>query len=233
MLRAQDFQLLSVHAALFLLDTKVFTQSGFLASILSKYATRYDGAVQAIPFSGEAPPELPRVILQSQNGQWKLQAALNRIDSFWNTGDLSQRNGDIDKQCIEVLEHYIQTNPSIQISRLGFLINRVVETDRGAQELIDRFCNDVVKEKPFNRSENFEIHNHKIYPLKQTRYAVNSWVRCKAVTIAVPQIKKAVVVEQDINTLEDPESVFDLDSVQRFFQECQTEMSEILSIYFP
>ena len=233
MLRASDFQLLSVQAALFLLDTKSFSQSGFLASILSRYATRYDGAVQAIPFSGEAPPEIPRVILQSQNGQWKVQAALNRIDSFWTANDLSQRNGDIANQCTEVLEHYIETNPSVQISRLGFLINRVVESQNPAQELIDRFCNEAVKEKPFNRSESFEIHNHKTYNLKQTDYTINSWVRCKAVTIIEPQPRRAVIVEQDINTLEDPRNTFDLDSAKRFYQECQTEMSEILSIYFP
>ncbi len=233
MLRAEDFQLLSVQAALFLADTKALTQSGFLAAILGKYATRYDGAVQAIPFVENAPPEIPRVILQSKDEHWKLQAALNRIDSFWNTTDLTQGDESISSQCVEVLEHYIQMNPALQISRVGFLINRIVEKENPARELIERFCNDESKVRPFNNSESFEIHHHKTYKLKQTGYAVNSWVRCKAVRIIQPQQKRAVIVEQDINTVEDPGSVFDLDSARRFYRECQAEADEILSIYFP
>jgi hypothetical protein len=113
------------------------------------------------------------------------------------------------------------------------VINRVVETENSAQELIDRFCNEGSKVRSFNRSENFEIHNHKTYSLRQTGYAINSWVRCKTARMTEPPARRAVIVEQDINTLEDPGNVFDLDITQRFYQECQAEMSEILSIYFP
>jgi hypothetical protein len=233
MLRAADFQLLSVQAALFLVDTKSLTQSGFLAAILSKYADRYNGAVQAIPFSGNAPPEIPRVILQSQDEQWKVQAALNRVDSFWVATETPERDDGVTRQCAEVLEHYIQMNLSVQIARLGLVISRVVETENAAQELIDRFCNEASKVQPLNRSENFEIHNHKTYNLRQTNYAINSWVRCKTGRRTEQPARKVVIVEQDINTLEDPGNVFTLESIQSFYQECQTEMSEILSIYFP
>ena len=233
MLRAADFALLSVQAALFLSDIKALTQSGFLAAILSRYAARYDGAVQAIPLTENVPPEIPRVILQSKDEHWKVQAGLNRVDSFWIATKTPQENVDIPKQCIEVLEHYIQMNQSLPISRLGLVMSRVVEIENSAQELIDIFCNDTAKAQPLRRSENFEIHNHKTYSLKQTGYVINSWVRCKTGRMTEPPSRKAVIVEQDINILEDPVNVFDLDSTKRFYQECQDEMSEILSIYFP
>src|SRR5437016_4453165 len=152
MLRAADFQLLSVQAALFFSDTKALTQAGFLATILSRYAARYDGAVQAIPFIENVPPEIPRVILQSKDEHWKVQAALNRVDSFWLATKTPQGNADIPKQCIEVLEHYIQMNEGVSISRLGLVISRVVETEHSAQELIDNFCNDTAKTQPFRHS---------------------------------------------------------------------------------
>jgi hypothetical protein len=60
MLKASDFRLLSVQAALFFNDGKSFSQSSFLANMLGKYIARYDGAVQALPFSDTDPQEIPR-----------------------------------------------------------------------------------------------------------------------------------------------------------------------------
>src|SRR2546427_9861996 len=102
MLRAIDFRLTSVQAAIFLSDTESFFQSAFLATILGRFATRYDGTVQAIPFKDDVPAEVPRVILQSHDEQWKLQAALNRIDSFWFARTLSTESIGMAAQCVEV-----------------------------------------------------------------------------------------------------------------------------------
>ena len=113
MLRAKDFRLISVQASIFLLDTKSFSQSAFLAAMLGRFAARYDGAVQALPFQDDVPAEIPRVILQSQDGQWKLQAALNRIDSFWFASNLSTESIGITAQCVEVLQYYIQSSQDI------------------------------------------------------------------------------------------------------------------------
>lgn len=233
MLKATDFRLLSVQAALFFLDAKSFSQSLFLANMLGKFVKRYDGAVQALPFRDEAPPEIPRIVLQSEDGQWKLQAALNRVDSFWNANDLSQETTGIIGQCAEVVKYFAEVTPNLQITRLALVLNRITQTERPAQELIDRFCNEDSKIKPFNRSENFEIHNHKRYRLKQTDYIINSWVRCRGGQVIQPQAARAVTIEQDINTIEDVESIFDLEKATRFYQECQNEMNEILLIYFP
>jgi len=233
MLKASDFRLLSVQVALFFNDGKSFSQSSFLANMLGKYIARYDGAVQALPFSDTDPQEIPRVLLQSKDGQWRLQATLNRVDSFWNTRDLSQDTAGIIDQCTEVVKYFAEATSNLQITRLALVLNRITQTEKAAQELIDRFCNDDSKRAPFNRSENFEIHNHKKYELKQTHYMVNSWVRCKSALVIQPIQARAVIIEQDINTPEDIESIFNLAKVEEFYQETQNEMNDILSIYFP
>jgi len=234
MLRAQDFRLISVQAAIFLLDTKSFSQSKFLATMLGHFAARYDGAVQALPFQDDVPAEVPRVILQSQDGQWKLQAALNRIDSFWFAINAPTESISISTQCVEVLQHYIQSSPGTQIVRLGFVVRRISEPENPTKELIDRFCNAESKISPFNRSESFEIHNHKKYILKNTGFSINSWVRCRAGMVTPPLSKKAVIIEQDINTSEDGiQNIFSLEDIAKFYMKCQGEIEDILQIYFP
>ena len=233
MLKASDFRLLSVQAALFFSDGKSFSQSSFLANMLGKYIARYDGAVQALPFSDTDPQEIPRALLQSKDGQWRLQATLNRVDSFWYARDLSQDTAGIIDQCTEVVKYFAEATSNLQITRLALVLTRITQSESPAQELIDRFCNEDSKRAPFNRSENFEIHNHKEYKLRQTDYTINSWVRCRSGLVIQPQQAKAVTVEQDINIVEDVGNVFDLESVSRFFKECQNEMNEILLIYFP
>jgi hypothetical protein len=234
MLRAADFRLISVQASLFLLDPKSFSQSLFLAHILGRFATRYDGPVQALPLQDDIPAEIPRVILQSHDGQWKLQAALNRIDSFWFSNNDSTHDISIANQCVEVLQFYVQNLSNIQVVRLGFVIGRISSPENPTKELIERFCNEESKNSPFNRSESFEIHNHKKYNLRNTRFAINSWVRCRAGMATSPFSKKAVLIEQDINTVADNiQNLFSLEDITNFYMECQIEFDEILHIYFP
>jgi hypothetical protein len=62
---------------------------------------------------------------------------------------------------------------------------------------------------------------------------VNSWVRCKSALVIQPTQSRAVIVEQDINTVEDIDSVFNLAKIEDFYQESRNDMNDILSIYFP
>jgi hypothetical protein len=232
MLRAQDFRLISAQVVLFLSDPKAFSQPQFLATMLGHFAGRYDGPVQALPFQDDVAAEIPRVILQSQDGQWKLQASLNRIDSFWFSNDLSTQNIDIITDCVEVLRKYMETFPHIQITRLGFVVRHLNETENPAGELIDHFCNPKVKATLFNASESFEILNHEKYKLRNTPFTINSLVRCQSGMISNPS-KKGTIVEQDINTIEgDMQNQFALENVLMFYEECKHEIEYLLQKYF-
>lgn len=240
MLKSSQFDLFSVQAVLFILEPKRFVQSSFLASVLGEFATRYNGPLQAIPLPDDAPLEIPRVILQSADGVWKMQAGPARIDSLWSSSQKDSNNEDIVSQCMEVLVAYIRKSPSVRIIRLGLVINRIYETPNSADELIRHFCNSEAKEGPFRRSENFEIHNHKRYKLSKSDIKVNSWVRCKAATLLEPgksilssDGKHVILIEQDINILETNKSTIQPKQIPTFYKEAEAEMSEILQLYFP
>ena len=86
----------------------------------------------------------------------------------------------------------------------------------------------------FNRSEAFEIHNHKVYtPEQGISYPINSWVRCKSGSMT-PENRPVIVVEQDLNTLaEDLRTRFTADEMRAFFETASREANGILGKYFP
>jgi len=109
------------------------------------------------------------------------------------------------EKCLEPVDQHIEEN-GVHVARLGIVITRAVQLDSPAQVLIDRFCNERVKdpdspEAPLRNPLNFEIHNHKRYEisLPSQGLTVNSWVRCKTGTDG-PEDSPAVIVEQDLNT---------------------------------
>ncbi len=236
MIRASQFSLASVQIAIWLPDTPAFSQARFLRAILEPYESRYDGDLQAIPFPADAPPDLPRLVLQSKDTKWKLQAAVSRLDSFWNLLPNETTHGndgrDIANQCTEALTSYMHAS-NVVATRAAVVLQRFCPIDQPAQVLIDRFCTNEAKEGPLRNSQTFELHNHKRYHLKSLNVEINSWVRCRTATITESEAP-AIMVEQDMNTTQEQGAIhFDADRVAAFVQDALTEANAVLSIYFP
>lgn len=233
MLKAQDFFTAVYQATIFTPDASVFSAPKLLATILGKYAHRYNGSVQALPLPENIPLEIPRIILQSSDGLFKLEASPARVNSLFmqNVESLVEPK-DLFSICFEVLEHYVE-NTNMQVDRLALVLTRVHKTDNPAQVLIERFCKSELQ-SIFVHSENFEIHNHKQSQLKE--FAVNSWIRCKTATLFFPNTETTgVVVEQDLNTLarETEQRRFTSEDICTYFNQALQEAQDILQLYFP
>ena len=234
MVTSEHFRTSSIQGVLFTPDASQFSQTSILATVLGQYASVYDGRVEAWPIPDEAPAEFPRLVLQSKDGTFKLQASPGRIDSFWIAQE--EDHGANPLTCIEVLEHYLRsTKPALQIGRLALVTKRFALEDNPAQTLIERFCNAESRARPFNNSQSFEIHNHKRYMLPSYGSQINSWVRCRTGVLNRQPQQNLISVEQDINTLKEDEVGvnFDADKVRDFFASARTETDAILRIYFP
>lgn len=233
MLKAQDFSTAVYQATIFTPDTSVFSAPKLLATILGKYAHRYNGSVQALPLPENIPLEIPRVILQSSDGLFKLEASPARVNSLFmqNVESLVEPK-DLFSTCFEVLEHYVE-NTNMQVDRLALVLTRVHETENPAQVLIERFCKSELQ-SIFIHSKNFEIHNHKQSQLKE--FSVNSWIRCKTATLLYSNTETTgVVVEQDLNTLarETEQRRFTSEDICIYFNQALQEAQDILQLYFP
>jgi hypothetical protein len=229
-----NFRIVLTQAVIFTPDVSSFSQTNFLATVLGKYASRFDGPVQAMPFGDTVSPEIPRVILESKDHNHKVQGGPSRVDSFFVPKEPDE--GTDVTPWIEVLEYYVRSSEiPVRVGRMALVIQRVMEEKNPANLLIDHFCKEESKRRPFRNSENFEIHNHKHYTLKDPDIEVNSWVRCKATVERQPTLKELILVEQDINALaEDIEkNAFDADSLHMYFSRALAEANGILRVYFP
>ncbi|MGA7952468.1 MAG: hypothetical protein WCA07_03000 [Gloeobacterales cyanobacterium] len=241
MLKAKNFQTVILQATIFTPDISVstFSASKALAIILGKYAQQYDGAPQALALPEGIPPEIPRIVLQSQDGTFKLEIAPQRINSFWiRTQENQGEPENMIDSCIEVLKHYVRET-DMNVGRLALIVTRALKTEYPAKSLIEKFCKQELQTSIFGRSENFEIHNHKRYGFKGTSIEnlfINSWLRCKTgEMIADGKPVPAIILEQDLNTpLEEIEQRnFTTDEIQNYFEQTADEAKSVLELYFP
>jgi|GEM_PF-4386117 len=232
---AEEFKLVSVHAAMFLADSSGYTQSSFLATILGKYSERYNGSVQALQIPQNTRVALPQVVLESSDGQWKLQAGPSRVDSFWFADNTinSVDKASIVAQVAEVVSMYAQLTPTLLIDRLGLLLSTVKATNNPSEELVARFTNPSLADTIFRDTKDFELHNHIMSSLELLGRPINIWTRCKS-AILQPVEERVLVVEQDINTLEEDRAStrFSTDDILRFYSEAVEVASRTFSLYF-
>ena len=160
-----------------------------------------------------------------------------RIDSVWQAKPPAAALGleSAAGKCTGVLERYV-CESRVCVGHVGLVVYRTCSVDNPAQALIQRFCNQSSQREPFNRSESFEVHNHKVYvpQRKDIDYRINSWVRCKSAS-RVADDSPAILVEQDLNTLpnETDSRRFEPEQIRASFEMAALEADEILRKYFP
>jgi hypothetical protein len=232
----KDFDLDAVQVALFTPESTGFSSGRVVAAILPAFRERYDGEMQALPFPADVPGEVPRVVLQSGDERWRLQIGPARVDSLWaaKPSDPPSALVSVVTESVSVLDQYVRET-GVRVGRVALIIRHFCAAVNPAQALITRFCNAACQQEPFNRSQTFEIHNHKVYtPDSGIAYPINSWVRCKSATKA-PDNRPVIVVEQDLNSLAEELASrrFTVDDIRVFFETVSREADEILGKYFP
>lgn len=232
MLKASDFSTVNAQLTIFVPDFSGFSASNVLATVLGKYASLYDGEVQALPLPEGAPPEIPRVVLQSKDGILRLDAAPLRITFSWFAGALPvAAPGKGIPTCLEVLEHYVKSL-NVQVSRLALVLNRVYKTQNSAHLISEQFCKPELQETLFKNSENFELHNHCQSELQDV--PVNVWVRCKSGQLLTDsQAEPVLLIEQDINTLAENVQIFTIEQISSYFHSALEQAETLLQSYFP
>ncbi len=235
MITWQQFTPELVQAVAFIAGFPEFVTGKAVAAVLAKFSDRFSGEMQILPIPPGMPPEIPRIVMQSADKFWRLQMGPARVDSVWTrlAGDPLPSLVELTRKCADVVEHYAEVE-SLRVNRLALVIQRAYRTEKAAQELIAQFCNDRSQREPFNRSESFEIHNHKVYIPVGLEHRINSWVRCKSVILS-DRSQPAILVEQDLNIFaQEPEKLrFNVGQMRAFFDTMPQEADGILQKYFP
>jgi len=233
MLTRRMFVVEQVQASLFLADASVFSSTKAIGTMLGTYPERFSGQLLSMPLSNDDPPEIPRVVLQSPGGGWRVQFSPVRMDavrSLLPTEEAMDFGQAVDA-CRDMVSYYAQETGTA-VNRLALVVTRRFPTENPAEWLISRYCNKASQREPLNNSATFELHNHKVYtPLGST--ALNSWVRCKSATH--PRVGPVVVVVQDLNTAatDEKEQLYGPEAVTGFFDLVRAEADSIFDKYFP
>lgn len=233
----EAFTVQLVQAAIFTVDQTSFSNAKAVAIILQKYGERFAGEMQALKLPPELPAEVPHVILKSPDEAWRMQLSPARVDAVWTNRDLTPaiKLDEVTQDCAGMLEHYMR-EARCKVGRAAFIVHRICFDDNPAKALTERFCSPETLKEPFNRSSNFEIHNHKVYtPIANgIDYKINSWVRCKTAELEGDG-KSIIQVIQDLNTLAADAKTrqFSTQQISTFFTMARTEAEAIFVKYFP
>ena len=197
-------------------------------------------AVEGVTFDGDPiilPPsmgsEVPHIVLTSKDGRHRIQAGQARLDVFRNLvpGEPIPSLETAVLSAFPLIEAY-QLSSRATFKRLAVLTKRTVVVEDPAKALASHFCQQRWLDGPLNRPREFELHAHKMFTLPGS-VEVNSWFRCKTAILSLPGDPRAIVAEQDLNTLSEREQEFDLPSVRDFLNTTVPAFDEILEKYFP
>lgn len=235
MITRNDFTTESVQLTAFAPPGQTLSIAKLLRGAITRWASEYDGDPVSLPLPPEAPAEIPRLLLSNSSGTQRIEASLNRITSISST-DNSQSPLDVLPTAERLAERLGQLFSLTDLSpaRAGLVLQRVAPVTSPAGTLLaQHFFKDRWLSQPFNRPETLELHSHKRYAPDDS-LEINSWFRIKT-AILIATNSPAIVVEQDLNTLEEhaQSTIFTESQLIAFAKTTAVESEAILSLYFP
>jgi hypothetical protein len=236
MLQTPDFRLIVVTAVIYTPGLP-FRSSRALTHLLGKYGELYNGQPTTLPLPQEMSEDLPRIVLQSEDGHHRLQVGPARLDLFRE--DEAIPTDELPKFlefAINLFTDYLKEMKG-EASRLACVVRRFMPDDTAGKDVATHFCRDEWLADPLKRPSDFELHAAKQYEFAGW-LKINSWFRCKSATLIPPNKERipGILVEQDFNTLQaqvDKERIFTPEEIHRFFSEAPAEFQIVLDRYFP
>jgi hypothetical protein len=232
---ANDFKTIMVQATVYTPGLQ-FRSGKVLAHFLTQYPDKITGEPLSIPMPSRAPPEMPHLVLPSEDMSFRLQVGPGRFDAIREADDLSpEAIVEFLRFATEAATGYLRETQA-KVGRLACVLHRAVPHDNPARAIAEHFCQPRWLADPLNRPSDFELHAAKQFPLGGV--VVNSWFRCKSPVLKLGEVGvpfKAIFVEQDFNTLvEELETrTFTHDQISRFFELAPAEFRRVLERYFP
>lgn len=201
---------------------------------LREWGEVYDAEPISVPLPGQAPGELPGIVLLDRDRSRSMEIARERVNlvvaRFEGRAALSLAAllPVMSDRLIQIFEY-----ADVPIARLAAVLTRHARVDEPGQVLARHFCRDRWLRGPLHRPEGFEIHAHKVYsPFNDI--PMNSWIRARSAPIGAP-VHQFILVEQDLNSLSEERSSrrFASDEVRGMFDTIAGESDSILRSYFP
>lgn len=236
-IKASDFSIATIQVVAFTPDRSALSPPKVLSTVISRFSDRAGGDVQVLPIPDEAPDEIPRLELKSEDLRWSFTWAPGRSTATWSRVEESDLAPSA-IECAEMLVYLFQTH-SVAVNRLACVIGRGAEIVSPAPALVAQFCATSLcstsnHNAPLRNSRAFQIHNLKQYESRIPGVLLNSWVRCKAENGIDPDGPGKMIFEQDLNTpFGEMSRRFTPQQISDFYAMINDEANQIVSLYFP
>jgi hypothetical protein len=226
-LKLNDFQFNSIQGTIFTSATR-FVPAKVLTKFFPMVSDQFDASPTVLPLPEEAPPEIPRMILQSSTKQWQAEIAATRVNFRWAQMTPSDTiTIEAFRESLLRFIHLLLEMEHARVSRMGLILGRYLIVDNPASVLARYFCRENWLQSALQDPENFELHAHRKTTVGST-FDVNSWIRFKSAQVTLPNIppRPIVLVEQDVNTLAEEAALreYGIEAISTFFVEAGTEV---------
>jgi hypothetical protein len=219
----------SILSVLFFAPRDVANKAAFVSHFTE--ATKvFDADPMILPI-GNAPPQVPRIVMKSRDGRYVCEVALDRLSFAYHDAKKQKRTLEsLYPEYRDVLHHVIvaaMAGLSCPIVRLGFVTRHLIELGDGANEWL---------RQTYLRLERVpaahETHLHLLHRLPMESASVNRWI--KIWTLRDQQNAErdpALAVEIDINTIPEANRRFDRSEIVAFFLDAFDRAEKDLKAY--
>ena len=187
-----------IQTALFTKNFQIqneYEKSNILLGLKEKVGEIFDGQPVLIPVPSDAPPEIPRIVLNSADNLFTCNVALNRIDIFFNLISNSEKDSDalLKKQKINSKKLFdFLKEKKVIINRVGF----VVDIDYTIQNTLEFLRTEFIKDKKFESPKELSFRYNKSSNIDGVDIPMNNLV-----TITGKNDNNIIKVQFDINTV--------------------------------
>lgn len=188
-------RVLKLQLALFFLNPEPRPDSYYMP-LNTDMGNLFDGMPQIIPLPFEAPHEIPRVTLRSNNDKYNCNIAASRIDLIFN------EQGTPETEWSEITQDFMAKSALFVKSMFGRtafvrfgLIGSFFVPDKNPSLTIGRkyLKQDMSTAEELNIRYNKRIESH--------GYSLNSIVSINTAIVAQPKEEKGVFIELDVNNV--------------------------------
>lgn len=171
-----------------------YEKSNLLLELREKIGDVFSGQPVLIPVPNDAPPEIPRIILNSADNLFTCNIALNRTDIFFNSVNSAENDINIllEKQKLNSSKLFdFLKEKKIEIARIGF----VIDVDYTIQNALEFLRVEFVRNNKFEDPKELSFRYNKADEINEIDIAMNNLV-----TIAGKRDSNLIQIQLDINT---------------------------------
>ena len=188
----------------------------------------FNGEPLIMPLPENAPPEIPRIILNSKDQEFSLNISPVRIDLIFN----NKKQASMEfKKLSEQMKKYMDLIVKILISqfsssfvRMGIINITKIETDKPLEKL-NLYLN--TSKSEVKSKKEVQLHFYEVEEGKEEKY--NNWIRL--IAQEYDPNRPGLIMINDINSINTEGNIINVQQISQIFENVLTKMEENIATY--